>query len=67
MFSTGTMIIHIRAIQNVDTGAMDLGKVKFQISQNPLKVGNFDTKTEKPKFSKISQKSNFGRIIRSHK
>ena len=50
----------------MDAGAMDMGKVKFQISQNPLKVGNFSTKTAKPKFSKIRQKSNFGLIVRSH-
>ena len=37
-------------IGNVDAGVMDLGKVKFQISQNLLKVGNFSTKTAKHKF-----------------
>ena len=34
--------------------------------QKTRKVCNFSTKTARPKFSKIHQKSNFGPIVRSH-
>ena len=52
------------AILNVGTAARELGKVKFLKSPKTGKVGNFSTKTAKPKFSKIRQKSNFGPIVR---
>ena len=37
--------------------------VETEISQKTQKVGNLSTKTAKPKFSKIRQKSNFAPIL----
>ena len=55
---------------NAPTGMVTRRKnvkgVEIEISEKTLKVGNFSTKTAKPKFSKIRQKSNFGPIVRSH-
>ena len=56
---------------NAPSGMVTRGKnvkgVEPENSQKTLKVCNFSTKTAKPKFSKIRQKSNFGPIVRSHK
>ena len=53
---------------NASTGMVTGGKnvkgVEIEISEKTLKVGK---KQQKPKSSKIRQKSNFGPIVRSHK
>ena len=41
---------------------MNVKGVETKNSPKTVKVGNLSTKTAKPKFSKIRQKSNFGPI-----
>ena len=56
----------LKASTLIGTTATNVKGDETEISRKPLKVGNFSTKTAKPKFSKIRQKSNFGPIVRSH-